>query len=79
VGLIRIANYENKISPTGMPVTGTLDPGASVTVNITTACQVRNTYLVRNNSEHATAFSDLIHIISNTAITTVYGPGYCFG
>jgi hypothetical protein len=77
VGLSGIVIYDNKTSPTGMPVTTitTLAPGANVTVNANyTCCSVDENLGSVTNSAYATAIGNLINIISNTVSTTVSCP-----
>jgi hypothetical protein len=69
VPLNGIVVYDNKTSPTGMPVTGTLDTGANVTVHATyntTDADVNAGSVI--NTAYATAqplIGNLINIISN--------------
>jgi hypothetical protein len=79
VALSEIVIYDNKTSPTGMPVTTitTLDPGANVTVNANyVATSVDEDLDSVTNSAYAIAIGNLILVISNRATMIIGGLEY---
>jgi hypothetical protein len=75
VPLTGIVIYDNKTSPNGMFVPTTLNPGANVTVQATyntTSKDLECGNVI--NSAYATAFCNLINIISNMVSITIPLP-----